>query len=287
MKKIILAILLVGAAIFTSCDFVSNPVENSTPNSSSTTGSTVVTRKVLLEDFTGHKCGNCPGATREALRLDSLYPNQIITLGIHAGFYASLGVNYPTDFRNLTSTDYDNTFGVSSAGNPNGMINRKGFPSSQHIIPVTSWGAEVASSLNLPADFKLEITPTYNSGTRNLSVDVKTTALKAIDDTINLVVLLVEDSIVAEQLDYSAVPDYIPNYMHRHVLRGALNGSFGVAMQNIWTANQEVTTSISNFAVNNNYNDAHCHIVAYIYKNNPTNGVSYREVLQVEDVKMK
>lgn len=285
MKKIILPLVLAFCGIITSCDFVSNPVENAVPTTS--TGSTVIMKKVLLEDFTGHKCGNCPGATREAMRLDSIYPNQIIMLGVHAGFYAGLGVNYTTDFRNVTSTDYDNTFGISSAGNPNGMVNRKGFPSAQHIIPVASWAAQVSSNLNLPADFKLEIVPSYNAGTRSLNVDVKTTALKNIDDTLNLVILLVEDSIIAEQLDYSVTPDYIPNYVHRHVLRGAINGSFGTALQNVWSTNQEVTSTITNFAINSNFNDSHCHIVAYIFKNNPSNSNAYREVVQVEEIKMR
>jgi thiol-disulfide isomerase/thioredoxin len=44
-----------------------------------------VTRRVLLEDFTGHTCNNCPAAAVIAEGLQTFYgEDQLILVGVHA-----------------------------------------------------------------------------------------------------------------------------------------------------------------------------------------------------------
>jgi hypothetical protein len=43
---------------------------------------------VLLEDYTGHKCVNCPTAAEIAHNLQITYGEKIILMAIHAGFFA-------------------------------------------------------------------------------------------------------------------------------------------------------------------------------------------------------
>ena len=45
---------------------------------------------------------------------------------------------------------------------------------------------------------------------------------KAIEQNMQLAVYLIEDSIVSWQRDYSRTPNDLPNYMHKHMLRGQL-----------------------------------------------------------------
>ena len=40
-------------------------------------------KKVLVEDFTGHLCPNCPDAARELEAIHDIYPGQIISMAIH------------------------------------------------------------------------------------------------------------------------------------------------------------------------------------------------------------
>ena len=44
---------------------------------------------VLLEDFTGHKCVNCPVAADEIARLEEWCEGHLIAVSIHAGSYAN------------------------------------------------------------------------------------------------------------------------------------------------------------------------------------------------------
>ena len=134
MKKIIyqITILIAIILIIVSCDKVKNVKD---PNAEPIIGN----RKVFVEDYTGHKCGNCPAAADTLKYLTKKYPGQVVALAIHAGFFANINATYPTDLRNPTSTAYDNTFGVSLAGNPNGLINRSGFGSANFIKAYTTW----------------------------------------------------------------------------------------------------------------------------------------------------
>ena len=58
-------------------------------------------------------------------------------------FFASdFGGNFTTDFTSITGNEWDAFFGNSAAGNPNGMVNRVGYPSSDHIITALPMGAK-------------------------------------------------------------------------------------------------------------------------------------------------
>jgi hypothetical protein len=83
-------------------------------------------RKILLEDYTGHTCGNCPRAAEQTELLINNYCDHIVPISIHVGFFAE---PYPTgeftyDFRTDVGNYFDETFGISTAGLPNGMVNR-------------------------------------------------------------------------------------------------------------------------------------------------------------------
>ena len=45
-------------------------------------------RKILLEDYTGHKCPNCPEAAVEAHNLKLAYGDSLVIMAVHAGVFA-------------------------------------------------------------------------------------------------------------------------------------------------------------------------------------------------------
>ena len=52
-------------------------------------------KKVIIEDFTGHKCPNCPDAAREMDAIHNIYGDQIIGMAIHVSSFAK---PYPSPF---------------------------------------------------------------------------------------------------------------------------------------------------------------------------------------------
>src|ERR1700741_709431 len=119
MKKTILNTLLLGiTALFTACDFVQDANPPLTPTDNTGNNSNIIYRKVLVEDYTGHKCGNCPAAADVLKDLETQYAGKIVPLAIHAGFFANTNTQYPTNFANADGNAYDTQFGISTAGNP-------------------------------------------------------------------------------------------------------------------------------------------------------------------------
>ena len=92
-----MAFFMVGMV---ACDIIEEPYfkEN---NGGGETPEPKVQKYVLLEDYTGVKCVNCPAAGEFALQLQEQYHHKVIVLGVHAGSLAF----YPPF--NLTTTEGD------------------------------------------------------------------------------------------------------------------------------------------------------------------------------------
>lgn len=284
MKKIIYSIVVLVVLVATSCDYVSNVIEPSANNGGGNTDTTKIYRKVLVEDYTGHKCGNCPAAANELKKIDSIYHGKIVPLAVHAGFFANINATYPTDFRTPEGTTYDTDFGVSAAGNPNGLVNRLGYGSPDFIRSWTTWETVLSPMVSQEADFKIDISNTYNSVSKQVTSVISVKALKPLTGNYKLSVLIAEDSIIAEQLDY-ALPSgqqLIPDYNFMHVLRGSLNSAYG---EEVWNGTIATGASViktySNFQLASNFVAKNCHIIAFVYNADNTSA-TYHEVLQAE-----
>ncbi|PCH94771.1 MAG: hypothetical protein COB85_05280 [Bacteroidetes bacterium] len=278
------ATYLVFAILFIGCDIVEGPYIEGAQTGSDT--STVYTRKVLVEDFTGHTCGNCPRAAETAHTLEQLYGEQIVVVGVHIGWFAK-PVNSPPnpdssyiyDFRTTAGTEIDVQYGIDVAGLPRGMVNRIEVSGSP-ILGYSAWGTAVAGIVDLPPDLKIEISNSYNEISRLLDVTADVTFLNNMTGTFNVVALLLEDSIVNWQLDYLASPNSIENYMHRHVLRSSISSTWGdqIAQGNMSSG----ATSSNNYSItlNNTWVEGKCSVVVYVYD------VGSSEVIQAEVFKV-
>ena len=284
MKKIInyAFIILILLSISISCDYVKSVKD---PNAPKIDGS----RKVLIEDYTGHKCGNCPPAANVLAYLEKKYPGKFIPLAVHAGDFAKTNPTYPTDLRSVAGNDYNKQFEVDLAGNPNGLVNRVGYGSGGFVKGYTLWETELVQMLSTSAKFEIKIKNNFVSTSNNLSTKITVKSLANNSGNYKLVVLLSEDSIIAEQLDYSmpSGSQLIPNYEFNHVLRGAINSSWGDPIFGIGAVvNDSIVKSYNNYTLNSLYKPTKCHVIAYIYDANP-GSPTYYEVLQVEDAKVK
>ena len=272
MKNIKLLTVLF-AFFYTACDIVESPymIEQEKPivivDTTDTIDTTAVIeykRKILLEDYTGHRCGNCPKAHEKLAELIETYGEQIIPMAVHTGFFAWPLGTYTADYQTSVGNELDAYFGNSNAGLPNGMVNRSSI-TGELILSYTSWTAAVDQILQATPEIHIEITNAYDSTSRALTVSVLTKALTDISKTLKLAVYISEDSITSMQLDYNQDPQDIPNYTHRHVLRGAINSTWGdiIATGNL-TVDDE-TTRIYSYSINNSWNHYHCDVVAFVY----------------------
>ncbi len=242
----ILSLMMIsGMILLSSCDEVDPPYLKSGGGFVDTNE---VVQKILLEEFTGMKCGNCPAAHREAKRLSDYYPGRIILVGLHAKFYAKPDPSHPLDLRCDESEELETKYGALQAGFPKGMLNRMELNGNVLQDP-GNWDTEIPAILNQEPPMSIELTPSYDEATHEISVDVDIEYFKAGETTHNLCVFILEDNIVGFQTDDEATPSEIEDYVHRHVLRGSMNGTWGEAVSTTAPTTGEMINKTVKFVI--------------------------------------
>jgi hypothetical protein len=212
-------------------------------------------------------------------------------ISVHAGYFAGIcPVNSPpcspglpagsfqTDFSCATGNTWNTFFGIT--GNPKGMIDRIDYPTGKHSKTYAGWSPAIATELTLKANAKLEIQNTYNSASRFVSVNVKTTALEGLTGNYKLQVVITEDSLMDWQVWYSHTPTYVPDYLFRHVLRDGLNSDWGESIVSGSISSGAVISKTYNYKINSAWNENHCNIVAFLYNDDT------KAIVQVEEAKV-
>ena len=274
-----LASLLFIACAFTgfqACDEIEGPYGSSgnifVPEDS-------VVRKVLLEDFTGHTCTACPKAHRKAKDLLNFYSGRLVVIAIHAGFFAEPNPNpninkFKYDFRNTVSTQIATDFGVTFI--PKGMVNRMldSVTGNRLLLDWSAWASKLSDWYTRPADAGIDMSATYDASSRNITASVDITILKDQTNPSKLAVYFIEDSIVNWQKDDSTDVEF---YVHDHVLRGSLNGTYGEDIGTL-NAGDEVSRTYTNALTPADAVPEKVKLVAIL-----TDAVT-KEVIQVEEI---
>jgi len=282
MKLALKFLQLVLVTLFFSCDEIEGPFGENNSNGGGGDTDIVYFRKVFVEDFTGHTCGNCPRAAEKIELLKENYGDKVVSMAVHVGFFAeptAPGTEFGAEYRTPTGNEIDQYFGNAAAGLPNGLINRKSF-SGQTIIAYNDWATKVNELVTIPADAWITATSSLNQTTREVSVSVLTKILQEVEEPLSIAIYLVEDSIVSPQKDYDpSIPGgVIEDYLHRHMLRASINGAFGAPLSPdlTYTANQQFTTTGS-YTIPIAWNLSQMHLITVLYK------TATKEVVQVDE----
>lgn len=294
MKKIIVLILSVTVVCIFSCDKIEGPKRDTIAVDTTcqfTEDNSVPDKKVLVEDYTGHNCGNCPAGgviLNDSMR--AKYGDKLVVITVHAGDYANVcpglatcppgaqAGSFAVDYKCAAGVEWHNDFGVFFY--PAGMVDRIDYP-SDHLKPKDSWDQEAQARLNLPAKARIRIKNVYTDTDHKLQACVETKLMEELTGEYKLSVVLTEDSIIDWQVWYGNQPELVPDYHHHHVLRTALNTTYGVTVASGTTAASTTVVSGYTTTLDPSWNADHCAVVAFLY-----DAATY-EVLQVEEVKIK
>lgn len=136
----------------------------------------IQTKRVLLEYFTGHKCGNCPIASKPVFEeIEKLYQNTVNIVKIHASSFANTSASYPTNYKTSIGDALLVDFGITSM--PIGLVNRVNFPNYSKLLSTTDWLAKIETEIKLPAEFGIWENHTLDVN-NNVKIIVKIKDLK-------------------------------------------------------------------------------------------------------------
>lgn len=225
MKRFFLTLSIFISIVLLSCDKIEEPYKNIGQTGGETE---VTTRKVLLEDYTGHTCVNCPAAAKLAGELKDLYGDRLIIIAVHAGHFAlPSGPPFDLDLRSDVGNEWNSIFGIQ--GYPSGMINRTS-PGGQYIQSVGNWATRVSDIIDDPTMADLKISTSYNQESRRLDISLETTFKVPVTGKPKIQLVITEDNILGAQHNNNSTIGETPviyDFVHKHVLRAAVNGNLG------------------------------------------------------------
>ncbi len=277
-------VILAWLLFLLSCDKIEPPYVVATGGTVDPGGNII--KKVLVEEYTGHQCPNCPRGAVVVDQIQKTYGSKVIVMSVHAGFFARTSSTgyYTAEYRTIPGTEMDNFFGLSNAGLPKGMINRSGF-NTNHLLGPDDLSSVVAAAINMPAPMSLQITNTYHDASFLAQIQVEAKTITKIKRKLMLSVFIVQDSIISPQKNGlpELGPDVLVNFVHRHVLRAAVNGTWG---EELHAGQQDIPTGTSftksyQYTMNPAWNAKHIGIVAFVY-----DGENY-EILQAAEKHLK
>lgn len=232
-------------------------------------------RQVLIEEFTGVRCVNCPAGSDAIEALLNIHGEQLVAVGIHAGFFA---VPYAESNENL-ATDAGAailSFVGEPLGYPTAVVNRTQFDGEESLqLAQSQWAGYIAQELLTPPSVKIEILPDYNSDDRSLDVSTKLYVQETLTNPdIRLTVYITENNIEDAQL----TPDGLQvDYNHKHVFRDVLTAVSGDVLGEAFTANTTIERDFT-FTLPDHWVAEECHVVAFVHL-----GGGSKEVLQAHE----
>lgn len=234
-------------------------------------------RQVLIEEFTGVRCVNCPAGS--ALIEDFLdqYGEQLIAVSIHEGPFSNPSSQSQFNFRTEDADQISILLG-GVLGYPAAAVNRISVDGYEELtLGSSQWAKVISDELAIAPQVKLYIDEIFDESTRDLSIEVSIFPQQDIDENVRLSVFILEDNIV----DYQKTPDGdVQDYNHKHVFRDAVTNADGNPIVEELNTRTRVcksftTTLADNWVIEN------CSIVAFVHL-----GGSEKNVLQAAKVKL-
>jgi hypothetical protein len=229
-------------------------------------------RVVLIEEFTGVRCVNCPQGSAEIEALLNTYSENLIAVSIHGGIFGQPYSDSQYDFRTNDGTaliGYLNAPSTGPAGYPAAVINRKIHTGQQdRAVFQSSWAGIVGNEAQSKADVRITIDKSYDAATRKLKMSPTVFFQEDISGDVNFTVLITETDIIDVQLDQSGK---VPNYSHKHVLRDVITSSYSGDLIGTNISKETLKNLNYEYIIPNEWNASKCSIVVFVNRNDGAN----------------
>lgn len=247
--------------LFSACDEVSPIVTGSMGDN--TGGGPVENqlRQVLIEEFTGVRCVQCPGGSIAIEELLGIHGEQLVAVSIHAGDFAPPYNDSKYDFRTDEGDQIINYL-EKPAGYPSAVVNRKKFDGQFNLqLNQGDWAGSIASELALAPKVRINIEPNYDLASRQLTAAVTLFVDEAITEPdVHLSIMITESGIVDKQITPAGINTA---YVHKHALRGMLTNWDGDPITESMTPGAEIEKTYT-FTLPDGWVPEKCEIVAFV-----------------------
>jgi thiol-disulfide isomerase/thioredoxin len=219
--------------------------DDNTLNSSLVALSFIPEKKIVLEEYTSNTCGYCPWGHR-FLEQVVAQNDDVIPVAVHGEMIGPSDLDIPEGVQAMQGLGM-NAFpqlAVNRYKMPWDWITGIGVEDAQGSYGVSIWNQAIAENRNVPAPASVSIfEQEFDPVTRQFRITVEGQFYAPITDDFRFNVYLVENNVTGtgpgyDQSNYmndqQGTPFYnlgnpIVGYVHKHVLRAMLGGSWGTA----------------------------------------------------------
>lgn len=233
-------------------------------------------RQVVLEEFTGVRCVNCPAASDAIEALLGVHGERLVAVSIHAGFFAVPFPDATAELENSTGTAILDLLG-EPLGYPTAVVNRREFQGEEgRYVAQSTWAGYIAEELLPDPDVRIGLTSTYNDATGTVDIDADLYVDQNIDfEDVRLTVYITESNIVSPQETPTGT---VEDYVHKHVFRTAVTSFDGDVLNESFTVGSVVSRSLS-VALDPLWQAEECSIVAIVHR-----GGGIQDVIQAHEI---
>ncbi|MES2704474.1 MAG: Omp28-related outer membrane protein [Bacteroidota bacterium] len=169
---------------------------------------------VLIEEYTGQSCSNCPAAhvTIEGY-IHAKPPGRINVIGLYNfGIQQTVPPNGShNDFRDSTATDIGKTIYGTVGQIPTGGVDRVAV-AGRVLLNTGEWANVLNTRLDIEDSLNLKVTSSWDAAKGEATITALITYTKPVSGMHNLSLVLVEDGIV----DIQEYPAFDPNFPSGH-----------------------------------------------------------------------
>ena len=182
-------------------------------------------RGVLVEEYTGVQCVNCPAGAEAIAQLKDVHGELLVPVSLHTGFFARPYPESTIDFR-TSDADAIETFVGAPSGYPSSVIDRKNYQGEASLqLARSTWAGYISSQLLEDPKVAIGLDLTYEEANRLLTIELELLGRPGTDGREAFItVLLLENKVINVQLTPEGKE---MDYSHEHVLRQAISPPVG------------------------------------------------------------
>lgn len=242
-------------------------------------------RNVLMEEFTGVSCPNCPAGHEIIKSMKKKHGDRIVAMGLYQfnNLLTSPRPGTDDDFRTDIATEINAAIYAGSAGS----LPVTGIDRVEHngmmVLDRSLWANAVDQRLLVASPVNLSVTSQFSEDTDS-TVKVKFTATFArqIEEDVFYSIAILQDSIIDAQEDGG---NEVEDYQHDHVLRGFIsaNGINGVLLDSDgpYEPGRVFVRTITG-QLKGHWKPEHCKVVVFLHYSDAN-----KEVLQAKEIDLK
>ena len=259
MKKLSIVLVFFAVVMF-GCEEIVPPIDLNI---------TYTGRRVIVEEFTGVQCVNCPKGSKKLEELSDLHGEFVIPVSIHAGSFSDPYNESLYDFTTNEGNNIEASLLGPVQGFPAATVNRRLYDDETEIpIVLNKWAGYILQELLEIPKLEINIDNSYDAGTRQLDVEIELDFAIEVSESVGISIMVLEDDIedyqLTEDKDLFPPNGKNPNYKHKHVLRAMLTDYTGDPISSTQTKAGSRPTFTYTFTIPVDWNADKCKIVAFV-----------------------